>query len=104
MGQHDNEPDDLVAVVIGIHIGDEDSINFQGINWKARESAQRRIPRAEIIDAETDTKSLQFGKDRQSTIRVSHRDGFHDLKIDSTARNSGFLQHLADISCYFWLR
>ena len=58
LGQHDDDPDDLVAIGVAVHARDECAIDLQRIDRELLQAAERRISGTEIIHAQANAEAL----------------------------------------------
>src|SRR5690242_3843769 len=47
-------------------------VDLQCVHWEALQIAQRRVPRAKVVDGQLDAKCLETVQDRHRGIRVLH--------------------------------
>ena len=62
MRQEDNDADDLMALNVAVHRGDEASVDFQRIHGKPLQTRKRGVASAEVVDAQPNANGLQFRK------------------------------------------
>ena len=84
--------DDLVAFDVAVHMRDESAIDLQRIHRELLQAAERRISGAEIIHAQANSQSLEFGEHRSRFLRIAHGDGFGDLQLQIVGIEPGLLQ------------
>src|ERR1700680_14968 len=98
VGKHNDDPHDLAALRIGVHVHNEGAIDFQRVHGNPAQTAKRRVPGAKIVDAKANPECLQLSEHLSRFLRIPHSDGFYDFELYATRVHAGLLESLANLA------
>ena len=88
----DGRADDRVVGGVAVEPGDEAAVDLQRDHGQPLEVGERRVPGAEVVDAQGDAEPRQPLEHRQAVRRVVHRGRLGDLELEPAGRRRARLQ------------
>ena len=96
MAQLDQGADDDLVRSVCRHPDDERLIDLELVDLQSRQVPQGRIPGAEVVDADLDTKLIEPGEIETRSGGVVHQRGFGDLDGQQSAGDSISVKYFGD--------
>ncbi len=83
MGKRHDQVHDFPALRVVLDVSNKGAIDFEHVDRKAAQTAERGMSRSEVVDAEPDAKVLELRKGFVRRFRIAHRHGFGDFKLQA---------------------
>ena len=90
MAEIDDRPHDHFVLLVEEHVGDEAAVDLQFSHWQVAQVAERRVPRAEVVDRQPDALLVEAASRLKNCVRLT----------DTAARFGGdeFVVMLSELS------